>query len=185
MQLVEGFVLIASRPEAAHQRRLDFLYGPNTNPKYSEAVWRLQSNGLVLFNSWEEVVKQFGSFRVRLKNGLKGMNFEEVGVGNIRLVIADKLNWEETAQFKNEDQLVLVGEMDSGSCLFGKHVEGVNGVAYAPVSDFEENGLKAFDNYDEAMRALHEVARQGKIISRLSMIDFIKLKTIDLNDDIV
>lgn len=178
MEFIEGFVLIASRQKTNNQTRLDLLYGPNTssNPKI---LGRFNDNGLTPYNSLEEAALELDKLKFRLQS-LKGMNFERVDIGFIRLTIADRKNCEEVNRIREERNLVLVEELrsdrDKFQEIYGPFTEDLDVVSNKPYWLFEENGLRSFTSLDRALYSMSELSRQAGILTRLAAISFIRLE---------
>ena len=177
MQYKEGLVVaaeICGDPNLPKKDRINpvALFGPRTSPaEICEYPYeRLITNDITFFDSVSEAGPSYHSLACRGK--VEDALVEFLGYAQVTIEIADSPNeWE---LIKDSSSIIVVAGIpeDRNYKLLGKWCEGIAGVAYAPTSSLELNGVEPFRTWREAERAWTEVRRQGHILAKIARFSF-------------
>jgi hypothetical protein len=172
MRKIEGFVCTV---RFTQPRTQELLFGPNTGGSEFNHQ-KFTTNELTPFDSQECAVEGLEGLRIR-KNLL---GYTRLGLATLNMELTSSDN--EWDILKGHNNYIVVAGVDGGYILLGKSVEGVPGVAHAPVSDLERNGFKTIRDFDfltDSWGIVSEVRRQGRpYTSQIATFELKRLKLI-------
>lgn len=173
MRKIEGIVCTARTGAPEKQER---LFGPNTGDSdFNHQTFT--SNGLKPFLTEADARQGLQELRRRKK-----LFLTHTGLALVKMELTSSDDeWELLRGRKS--YIIVIGSEHGDYTLLGKKVDGIIGLAYAPVSDLGLNGFRTINNFNllvepDITGIMYEVRRQGRPhTSQIATFEMRRLKS--------
>lgn len=158
MQHIKGFVCIAKYLVFSSWYR-EVLHGKSIN-NLPRKFNNFQSNGLRPFDKKEEALEA----KKELEES-KAFDLERVSLGLVEMTVAE--TEAEGYAFKEKRNLIVL-KKDANTELIGRYIEGKPNIYPLKGAFLFDNGFKTFLDFESALYAAREVARQAQCPAALA-----------------